>query len=204
MKLGLLADIHEEVEKLCQAVGALQGAGAEQLIVLGDVFENGRRIDETVAFLREATTAGVWGNHDSGFCPTPSSAALRKFAQPVHDYFATLQPRLVIAGCHFTHVLPFCDPCDLLQLWYVDGVPRTAEQRTRCFAAGPESVFFVGHFHRWGVWTPDERLEWDGASPLRLDAAQRYLVACNAVSEGFCVLFDTDSRELLPFSAGSQ
>src|SRR5439155_1544823 len=53
MKLGLLADIHEEVERLRQAVVTLRAAGAERLIVLGDVFENGRRIEETVALLRE-------------------------------------------------------------------------------------------------------------------------------------------------------
>jgi predicted phosphodiesterase len=44
MKLGLLADIHEETEQLGKAIAVLQEQGADRFVVLGDVFEMGKRI----------------------------------------------------------------------------------------------------------------------------------------------------------------
>ncbi len=53
MKLGVLADIHEHVRVLRRVIDALTRLGAERLVVLGDVFETGQRIEETVALLRD-------------------------------------------------------------------------------------------------------------------------------------------------------
>ena len=46
MKLGLLADIHEETRDLQKAIAVLQEHGAERFVVLGDVFETGKRIED--------------------------------------------------------------------------------------------------------------------------------------------------------------
>jgi predicted phosphodiesterase len=43
MKLGLLADIHENTRQLHKAIAVLQQHGAERFVVLGDVFEMGEK-----------------------------------------------------------------------------------------------------------------------------------------------------------------
>ncbi len=48
MKLGILADIHEQTGELRKAIEMLQQHGAERFVVLGDVFEMGKRIEEMV------------------------------------------------------------------------------------------------------------------------------------------------------------
>ena len=58
MRLGILADIHEDVPKLTLALRHLRREGVEQVVVLGDVFETGRRLNETVALLAEAGAVG--------------------------------------------------------------------------------------------------------------------------------------------------
>src|SRR5260370_6507579 len=71
MKLGLLADIHENTRQLQKAIAVLQQHGAERFVVLGDVFEMGKRIEQTVRLLQEVEAVGVWGNHDVGLCSDP-------------------------------------------------------------------------------------------------------------------------------------
>ncbi len=71
MKLGLLADIHEQTGQLRRAIAVLQQHGGESFVVLGDVFETGPRMEETVGLLRQAGAVGVWGNHDVGLCWGP-------------------------------------------------------------------------------------------------------------------------------------
>ena len=68
MLLGLLADIHEAVEPLREALGVFARLGVEEVVVLGDICETHRRLEETVSLLREARAVGVWGNHDFGLC----------------------------------------------------------------------------------------------------------------------------------------
>jgi hypothetical protein len=53
MKLGLLADIHEHTTQLQSAIAVLRMNGAERFVVLGDVFEMGKRLEETVSLLQE-------------------------------------------------------------------------------------------------------------------------------------------------------
>ncbi len=66
MKLGFLTDIHEHVEHLRVALDQFRIEGIDQVVVIGDLFEQGRRIEETCRLLAEASAVGVWGNHDFG------------------------------------------------------------------------------------------------------------------------------------------
>ena len=68
MRIGILADIHESLTSLQWAIDVLHDQGADRLVVLGDVFELGHRLKETVDLLSDAGAVGVWGNHDFGLC----------------------------------------------------------------------------------------------------------------------------------------
>jgi hypothetical protein len=62
VRLGLITDIHERVLDLKLALAAFDRHGVDRVICLGDVFETGAAIRETVALLAERHIAGVWGN----------------------------------------------------------------------------------------------------------------------------------------------
>ena len=199
MKLGILADIHEQVKQLRECLAVLRDHGADQIVVLGDVFELGRNLDATVELLTEAEAIGVWGNHDFGFCVDPTEALRRKYSPKVWDFMGNLKPKLEIDGCLFTHVEPWLDARKIEDLWYFDGVPDSAGKLARTFKAVPNQVMFVGHFHRWLAGTPDGVLEWDGSEPIRLDTEQRHLVVIHGVCDWKCATFDTKTNMLTPF-----
>jgi hypothetical protein len=202
MKLGLLADIHEQTDHLRKAIDVLQQHGADRFVVLGDVFETGKRIEEAVRLLQDVQAVGVWGNHDFGLCFDPGETVRQRYSAAVLKYMGSLQPRLEIDGCLFTHVEPWLDPHKVEDLWYFDGPPDSPEKLARSFAAVPHRVVFMGHLHRWLLGTPGGVLPWRGEGQLRLDNANRYLVVIHAVWAGKCALFDTKTGDLTPFGEG--
>lgn len=199
MKLGILADIHEHDDELRKAIDVLQRHGADRFVVLGDVCETGKRMDETVSLLRDVAAVGVWGNHDCGICIDPSEAIRQEHSSAVLDFMGSLQPRLEIDGCLFTHVEPWLDPHKIEDLWYFDGPPNSAEKFNRSFAAVPNRAMFIGHFHRWLLGSQTGVHPWRGEAPINLISTNQYLVVVNAVWSGHCAMFDTNKNELTPF-----
>ena len=202
MKLGLLADIHEQTEQLRKAIDVLQQHGADRFVVLGDVCEMGKQMEETVRLLQQVDAVGVWGNHDIGLCFEPDESVRQRYSAAVLDFMGSLQPRLEIDGCLFTHVEPWLDPHKVEDLWYFDGPPDSPEKLARSFAAVPHRVMFMGHMHRWLLGTPEGVMTWQGDRRLCLDCANRYLVVVHAVWAGKCALFDTKTGDLTPFGEG--
>lgn len=65
MKYGVLGDIHANLSALETAVAALEEAGAEVLISVGDVVGYGAAPSECIELLREREIVTVLGNHDA-------------------------------------------------------------------------------------------------------------------------------------------
>jgi Calcineurin-like phosphoesterase superfamily domain len=203
MKLGLITDIHEQVADLALALDACDRHGVDRIICLGDVFETGSALRETVALLAPRGIAGVWGNHDFGLCSHPSalgSSCRERYAGPVLDYLATLRPSLEIEDCLFSHVQPWRDLNDVMGLWDIDGLPDDPEKTARNFDACTQRVMFIGHYHRWLLTTRDYLIPWDGRTPIRLTPPERYLAVIAAVCEGSCGVYDTQTGELIPLA----
>ncbi len=201
MKLGLITDIHEQVEHLQTAINCFRRSSVEQIVVIGDVFEMGERIEETCRLLAEAKVSGVWGNHDFGLCLDPDESLRAKYPPAVIDYMTSLRPRLDVGGCHFTHVEPWLNPEELLDLWYFEGLPNEQSKLVRIFQAVPNRVMFAGHYHQWLLATPEGINAWKGESPICLDQG-RYFVVVGALCEGQFATFDTATSELVPFNVG--
>ncbi len=205
MRIGILADIHEHLDHLRWAIDVLSEQGADRLVVLGDVFELGHRLRETVALLTQAGAIGVWGNHDFGLCrDNPKPEDRQRYGDAVLAFMGRLRPRLEVEGCLFTHIEPWLDPEKIEDLWYFDGPPETPEQVARIFAAVSNRVMFVGHYHRWLLVTPEGLQSWSGDEPTVLEVGNRYLVAIHAVCARKCALFDTGTNELISFDAGPE
>ena len=197
MNLGILADIHEHVEHLQNALHLFQDHDVKRVIVLGDVFLIGERLAETVELLVRANAVGVWGNHDLGLCLEPAEPIRRKYEGPILDFMSTLRDRLIVEDCHFCHVDPFLDPHDPLQIWWFESIPDEPGVVQKSFDAVPEHHLFVGHYHRWMLLTPEGRTKWRGDTPIVLDAPRTFTIV-HSVHAGHAALFDTQTRLLTP------
>jgi hypothetical protein len=204
MRIGLLADIHEDVEGLAAAISICRHEGVDQLLTLGDIFETGERFVEAVDLLREADVGGVWGNHEFALYAGRGESVESQFDWRTLDYMRRLEARLEIEGVLLGHVLPCIDPTDVEQPWYVERAPANAQDAARNFAAFRHRRMFVGHFHRWLAVTPDGPLAWAGEGPIRLDPAIRYLVVIGAVCNGWCAIYDTENDVLTPRALPAQ
>ncbi len=202
MRIGLLADIHEEVEALEAAIARCRREGVDCLVTLGDIFETGERFADAVDLLREADVSGVWGNHEFALYAGRGSVE-NQFDWRTLDYMKRLTARHEVEGVLFGHVLPCLDPTDVEQPWYVERAPSTAQAAARNFAAFPHRRMFVGHFHRWLAVTPAGPLEWVGDRPFELNHDTRYLIVVAAVCEGSCAIYDTSSDVVTPLHVRS-
>jgi hypothetical protein len=200
MKLGLITDIHEDVELLQCALDRFDKEQVDEVVVIGDVFAMGERIEETCRLLADANAIGVWGNHDCGLCMSPDAEMRERYSSDVIDFMTSLQPRLDVAGCHFTHVEPWLNPEDIMDLWYYEGPPDEPNKLERIFKAVPNRVMFSGHYHRWLLATPDGISPWNGERPIRLLDDARYFVVIGAICEGRYAVFDSDTSVLMPFN----
>ena len=136
------------VPALAAALQVCRRSKVDQIIVIGDLFEDGRRIEETCRLLTEAQAIGVWGNHDFGlsYCPDPSD--IENYSAVVTDFFAALKPNMGVADCHFSHCEPWQDATTLDGLWYFEGAPDRHGNLARIFDAVPHRLIFFGHFHK--------------------------------------------------------
>lgn len=199
MKLGLITDVHEHVEHLKSALDCFRQESVDQVVVIGDIFETGRRAVETCELLLESNAVGVWGNHDFGVCVDPDEDARQKYGETAVGFMTSLQGSLEIDGCHFSHVEPWLDPNVLGDLWYFDGPPDSDAKRARIFEAVPNRLMFGGHYHNWLIVTPEAIGDWCGEKPTDLRNG-RYFVVIAALCDGYFAIFDTQSSLLTPFS----
>lgn len=199
MLIGIVADIHDAVVPLRNALSLLRERRVERLVTLGDAFDTCQPSEPgaTVAgMLRDAEAIGVWGNHDFGLSHGVEAQVVDR-ADPTLLLFASrLQPQLVLEECRFSHLEPWKDACRLEDLWSFDGVPNTGERAQRSFQAVRERILFVGHFHSCLVLRGDGQVAWNGDQPIQLNPPDRYLVLVPAVLDGWCATFESERSAL--------
>lgn len=193
-------DVHEHVKHLANALATFEQVDVDQIVVLGDVLLFAEKGTQTCELLAGKNVVGVWGNHDFGFCTDPEAAIQKGLGQTAVDFLTSLCPRLEIDGCHFSHVEPWLDVNDIVDLWYFEGPPDTDQRLARIFNSVPNRVMFAGHYHQWLLVTSEGTCEWHGEGPIRLQPDRRYFITIAALRDGNYATFDTDSGELVPFN----
>jgi hypothetical protein len=203
MRLGLIADIHEHVEFLRIALKQFREEKVDQVIVLGDVYRTGARLDETCRLLAEANATGVWGNHDFGLCLSPTETAQAVFLPSTLHFMASLTACVERPDYYFAHVEPGLDPECIADLWFYGGPPHDEERRSRIFDTVKSRLIFVGHYHSWLHVTPSGIVDWNGKVKLCLSEG-RHLVVVGALLEGRYAVCDLETSELIPFDCGGR
>lgn len=201
MRIGIVTDIHDDTAKLATVLETLRAENVDAIVSLGDTSDlHGKWEDVTgVAKLLKAHGAvGVWGNHDYGLCRDLQEITQKRFPEETLAYMATMQPRLTLGGCHFTHVEPWLDTEKIEELWCFDGRPEEPERLLKSFAAFTQKIAFIGHFHRWLALTEQGTVDWNGTAPLQLESQSRYLVVVGPLFRGDFAVIDTELWVLDP------
>lgn len=201
MRIGLITDIHEAADHLRIALRDLANQRVDTIVQLGDAcdaFGPGRGTAEVAKLFHAAGVIGVWGNHDIGFCHDVPDEVRTQCEPHVLAYMAGMKPRLELADCHFSHVDPYLDPTDVLSLWMAAEKPDTLEKAAPSFAAVPQRIMFLGHYHRWLVVSDRGRVDWDGTTPLFLDPERRFLIVVGPLVSGHYSVYGTETKMLTP------
>jgi len=203
MRIGLLTDIHEAAGNLRAALAMLDCEHLDAIVQIGDAVDlpgPDRGTAEVVNMLTVAGVHGVWGNHDIGFCDDVSDDIRTRAGPEVMAYMALMRPRLELGGCLFAHVDPYLHPEVSPLEFYLHGArPVTPALAAPSFAAVPNRVMFIGHYHQWGVTSDVAPLVWDARTPLTLDPARRFLVVVGPLVSGHFGVYDTETCVLTPF-----
>jgi hypothetical protein len=201
MRIGIVADIHDAVDPLRAALTRFRELDVEQVVSLGDAFETFKRGEpgaEVALLLHEHRAIGVWGNHDVGLSHNIPRDVRTQADPDLLQFTQTLKPQLVIDNCRFSHIEPWLDPTNIMELWHFDGTPNTTELASRSFAAVPEQFLIVGHYHCWAITSADDAVAWDGTEGISLSMDRRYLILTAPVVHGWSAVFDTTNGELTP------
>lgn len=198
MRIGILSDIHEDIERLEAAIALLRDQAPDRLVMLGDVFDHGERIADACRILAAAGAQGIWGNHDFGLCTDVVEDLAARMNPGVLSYMASLRPSLTIADCFFQHVEPWLDPTQVEDLWQHFGPPDGVTRIERTLKESPRRVTFMGHLHHWVVASDQGPVVLGSPKQLTLDPARRWFVAVGAVCDGWAATYDTESGLLTP------
>lgn len=210
MRIGILSDIHANLEALDAVLTDLDQRGCDVLVCLGDFVGYGPDPVDCVATLRGRLRVAVVGNHDRAAVGGRPIEDFNPFAQEAiiwtqahldpetRDYLMRLPERGELDGLLFVHGSPR-QPVDE---YVVDG--RTARAS---FVADPFRIAFVGHTHVPAMFEEARHrvrlAEWLPAIPTPLLPDRRYIINAGSVGQprdsnrdAAYVLFDTKEQSV--------
>lgn len=213
MRLGIISDVHANIEALAAVVEALKSQRIDEYYCLGDVVGYGGSPNECADLVRGLVKATVLGNHDAAvagrmdysYYYDAARHALDKHAAQLRDvnmrWLNSLpyKHELNSLGVHLCHASP-------LNLEAFDYI-FAPEQARECLVMWDElaPLTLIGHSHLCKVFalTRDE-VEELPATRLELRPGVKYIVSVGSVGQprdydnrASYAVFDSDLRELV-------
>jgi putative phosphoesterase len=193
VKIGIISDIHANLEALEVALRRLDSEKVDRIYCLGDIVGYGANPNECVEKVRALCHATVMGNHDDALIGRTSAHYFNSYARAALDWTARVITDENLAflkslpltrqedGLFLVHATPY-DPA----AWNYILHPEEAE--VHFGALSPKNVAFIGHSH----------------VPVRFDdGAGRSIVNVGSVGQprdrdprACCAVYDTESGTL--------
>lgn len=210
LKIGIVSDIHGNLEALETVLGSLQEYGVERIVCLGDLVGYGPDPAACVERIMDSADTVVAGNHDQA---VSGLIGLERFNDQARDVIewtrkqTTREIQDTLAGLPLmvnedpvtaVHASPF-EP----EAWHY--VLTEAEAR-RGFSVLKNPVCFVGHSHIPLIFIEDRggNIHMETASSIHLEEDQRYIINVGSVGQPrdndarACMgLWDTATSELV-------
>ena len=208
MRIGIISDIHANLEALREALAALELMGIDTVMCLGDVVGYGAQPNECCDLIRRVARATILGNHDAAACGRMDYSFYRAPARQVLDLHArTLSAENLewLRSLPYTYQLEdiaFChgSPAAIEDFEYVFVTDQVRELVARYDEFQP--VTFIGHSHLCKSFS-FSREDANEVLHTRFVCApeRRYIVTVGSVGQprdydnrACCGLYDTETR----------
>ena len=190
MRLGIVSDIHANIEALQACFKALDADGVDRTVCLGDVVGYGASPNETCALIRSRVAHTILGNHDAAVAGRMDYSYYYHAARHALDLHAR---QLETQHMDWLKALPyevregeltFChgSPINLEEFEYIFSV----EQATRCLDIWDDlgMVTFIGHSHlcKSFALTREEVFE-VVATKFSIRPEHRYIISVGSVGQ---------------------
>jgi diadenosine tetraphosphatase ApaH/serine/threonine PP2A family protein phosphatase len=153
MRIGIISDIHSNLEALSQSLAALERHRPDRVICLGDVVGYGASVNECCDLVRKVAEVTVLGNHDAAVSGRMDYSFYYDAARHALDWTAS---RIDADHLEWLRSLPYVHRMG--DLGFSHGNPVNAESYEYVFAieqareliphlGGLAEVNFVGHSH---------------------------------------------------------
>jgi predicted phosphodiesterase len=156
MKLGIISDIHSNLEALETVLKKLEREKVEEIVCLGDIVGYGANPNECCELVRKNCSVVILGNHDEWAVRPPDRGFVNRnvwesilwtaknIEEKYREYFATLPLIVHRKDIVFTHSTPL-NP----QHW--DYITDKASA-SKYFQYVEGKICFVGHSHLPGIY----------------------------------------------------
>jgi predicted phosphodiesterase len=152
MKVAVISDVHANLEALEEVLSDIDGAGAESIVCLGDIFGYGPNPEETVRLIRSLSIPSVMGNHELALVEPEFFDWFNETAQEslilseelisadTRNWLSRLDTTLIFQGALFVHGCPPASITEYIFEWSDSGLKSRFDQMER-------QICFVGHTH---------------------------------------------------------
>ncbi len=191
MRIGIISDIHSNLEALTSVLGALEAQRVEKVICLGDVVGYGASVNECCAQVRSAVETTLLGNHDAAVSGRMDYSFYYDAARHALDWTAArIEPEHLawLRSLPYTHRIG--------EIAFSHGSPVLAENYDYVFAveqarelvphlARLADVTFIGHSHLCKAFAlgPGGDVNDIAASRFGLRRGYKYIVSVGSVGQ---------------------
>lgn len=160
MKIGIMSDIHSNLEALQVVLDDMAQEGVGKIVCLGDIVGYGANPNECVEKVKESGIVSVRGNHDE-VAVTGDADRFNKYARAAVLWTAD---KLTAENRKFLKSLPYIISNDDFTIVHsAPGNPEKWEYITSIFEAAhhiyDHKLCFIGHLHRPMVFVADNEGE---------------------------------------------
>jgi diadenosine tetraphosphatase ApaH/serine/threonine PP2A family protein phosphatase len=209
MRIGILSDIHSNLEALTEVLGALERFRPDRIFCLGDVVGYGASVNECCALVRKVSAATLLGNHDAAVSGRMDYSFYYDAARHALDWTASrIEPEHLewlrslpyahrIDGVSFTHGSPVAPEA----YEYVFAMEQARELLPHLGALA--DVSFIGHSHLCKAFAlhPSGDVNEVVATKFGLRRGYKYVISVGSVGQprdcdnrACFVLHDTTER----------
>lgn len=215
MRIGILGDVHSNLEALTAVITAMQAEGVEHWVQVGDIVGYGPDPCACIDLIRELGAVVCMGNHDAAVVGLLDTDYFNAYARMAIEWTRTQLRR---KDLEYIHTLPLTVRRDDLDYTVVHGTLHMPEQfgyvltqveAIESMRHQATKMCFVGHSHVPGVYTlseHDEGVKAVHAPPFELSVAECDRVLVNVGSVGqprdenrdaAYAVYDGDTAELV-------
>jgi len=216
LRIGVVSDIHANLEALEVVLAVLDNEGIDYLACLGDVVGYGAQPNECCDRIRELADVTVLGNHDAAVCGRMDYSYYRAAARHALDWHAgklSAENMAWLEGLSYEHKLDdeitFChgSPLALEEFEYIFALDQMRD--VVAHSEDQARITFIGHSHLCKCFAFDA----EGADEVLrtrfdLEADRQYILTVGSVGQprdydnrACCAIYDTEARRFEYFRA---